>query len=177
MLIRFYLFTDRPCLGSRILIREHFSRIVRAALAEFGDWKAKCREMAVLLVRNMLIYSEEYCTQNTELLLAALRKAIADENLTVSQTAKECCMLIGKHVYPMVWIDYLSDLMYHEFELTHLEVLRRLVNGCPVARTGEFVTRIVALMEFVLQQMNAMDRVVAAEAVGEILNKLIPQIA
>eukprot|EP00484_Ammonia_sp_Unknown_P027417 CAMPEP_0197030588 /NCGR_PEP_ID=MMETSP1384-20130603/9801_1 /TAXON_ID=29189 /ORGANISM="Ammonia sp." /LENGTH=540 /DNA_ID=CAMNT_0042459973 /DNA_START=27 /DNA_END=1646 /DNA_ORIENTATION=+ len=109
-------FKHRPCLGARVLIREHFARIIHAALSEFADWKDECREMAVLLVRNMIIYSEEYCTQNAELLLTSLSRCVGDKNRILATVSRECCSLIGRYIYPMIWMDYLCDMMYHEFE-------------------------------------------------------------
>jgi len=165
-------FTHRPCLGSRILIREHFSRIVHAAISELNDWKEECRKMAILLLRNMLIYSEEYCTQHTELLLSSLRPVMKSEIVEERRTATECCRLIGKFVYPMVWIDYLSEIMYHEFEVHLVEVLRALVVGCPLRRLSEFVLGITRLMEYAMQQMTLRKGCEASIAVEQILKRL-----
>lgn len=162
-------FKHRPCLGSRILFREHFGRVIFTALSELKDWKLNIRVMAVLLVRNLLIYSEEYCTQHTETLLVALRKIIADQNSVISQTAKECSMLIGKFVYPMVWIDYLSDAMFHEFEVNTVEVLHGLIMGCPLRRVHEFGTRTVVLIEYAMHEMNSGD----AEALGNSIREML----
>jgi len=165
-------FKKRPCLGSRILIREHFSRIVHAALSEFNDWKSDCREMAVQLVRNMLIYSEEYCTQNTELLLEALRKLVHDQNEMVAECAKECCTLIGRYVYPMIWIDYISDLLFHESDRSLIEVLKCLVEGCPMRKLKEFVPRLVSLLEHYRKLNGGFNHKNVANSVREILDKL-----
>jgi len=143
-------FQHRPCLGSRVLIREHFGRIIHTVLSEFNDWKDQCREMAILLVRNMIIYSEEYCTQNAELLLSSFHKYINDKNNVLAETAKECCSLIGKYVYSIVWIDYLHDIIYHEFDIEWIMVLQQLVLYCPMKRLSEIAKQIVVLMEYVL---------------------------
>lgn len=166
------ILSDRPCLGSRILIREHFNRIVHAALEELKDWKKQCREMAILLIRNMLIYSEEYCSQNAEVLLLALRRLISDKNAhkgSIAEIAKECVSLIGKFVYPMIWLDCIWDLIQHEPDAHLVEMLRQLIKGSPMRSLRKFVPRIVSIMEFMTLGMTHSERKQANDAVADIL--------
>merc|ERR1712173_289732 len=153
-------FKTRPCLGARMLIREHFARIIDAALSELKDWKNDCREMAILLVRNMIIYSEEYCTQNAETLLHALHSCGNDQNAVLSTVSKQCCSMIGKYVYPIVWIDYLCDVVCNEFDIQWIIVLQYLVMHCPLKRLSEIIKQIVALMEYAMPLIPKTDQTV-----------------
>ena len=166
-------FEDRPCLGSRILIREHFGRIINAAINEFTDWKLECREMAVLLVRNMIIYSEEFCTQNAELLLKSLLPLIADENEIIRNASRECCGLIGRFVYPLIWLDYLSDIVYHEFNDKSIIMLYELMLYCPWKRIFEVKSQVIALLEYALPLIDNENKEVLKQNCVDIVNKVM----
>merc|ERR1712228_46025 len=165
-------FKNRPCLGSRLLIREHFSRIINAALSELKDWKNDCREMAILLVRNMIIYSEEYCTQNAEISLVSLHQCVNDKNVVLSAVSKQCCSLIGKYVYPIVWIDYLCDVMCNEFDIEWIIVLQQLIMYCPLKRLSEITKQIIVLMEFALSSITKSDKMEMSVCFEDILSKV-----
>eukprot|EP01084_Bolivina_argentea_P286130 490800_1 len=165
-------FKYRPCLGSRVLIREHFNRIVHTALAELKNWKNDCKQMAMLLVRNMLIYAEEYCTQNTELMLSSFHDFINNNDIILSTTSKECCCLIGKYVYPNVWIDCVQDLMYHEFDIEWIIVLQQLMSYCPLKRVYEIRRQVVELMEYVFPFIQTSNHMEIRQIVKEILIKI-----
>merc|ERR1712129_489371 len=170
-------FTNRPCLGSRMLIREHFARIINAALSELSDWKNDCREMAILLVRNMIVYSEEYCTQNAETLLDALHRCVDEKNKKISSISRECCSMIGKYVYPCVWIDYLCDVVCNEFDCEWIIVLQYLTRHCPFKRLSEIVKQIVVLMEFMRPLIPKTDKIEMNKAFVEILTKVSKALA
>jgi len=165
-------FKHRPCLGSRTLIREHLGRIIHAVLSELSDWKDRCREMAVLLVRNMLIYAEEYCTHHTELLLSAMHRVISDKNTILAETAQQCCTVIGKHVFPAIWLDFLADTLCHEYDIRWVLVLERLVAGCTMKRLRGFVPRVVELMEFVLPCIDSVDEREYAAQIDSVLQRV-----
>ena len=70
-MLNYHYHLDIDHLGSRILIREHFSRIINVIIDEFlNEWKDEYRIMSIKLIRNMIIYSEEYI-KNTEISLNA----------------------------------------------------------------------------------------------------------
>eukprot|EP00485_Elphidium_margaritaceum_P008131 CAMPEP_0202693640 /NCGR_PEP_ID=MMETSP1385-20130828/7684_1 /ASSEMBLY_ACC=CAM_ASM_000861 /TAXON_ID=933848 /ORGANISM="Elphidium margaritaceum" /LENGTH=607 /DNA_ID=CAMNT_0049349337 /DNA_START=31 /DNA_END=1851 /DNA_ORIENTATION=+ len=141
-------FRHRPCLGARVLIREHFARVVHAAIAELSDWKHECRAMALLLLRNMMVYAEEHCTQHTELLLTALHAFICDDtNQALAHIAQQCCALIASNVYPLIWVHFLADIAQHEYDEHWLTMLCLLISHCPPKRLHLVSAHIINLME------------------------------
>ena len=95
----------------------------------------------------MIIYSEEFCTQNAELLVKSLLPLIADENKIIRNTWRECCGLIGRFVYPLIWLDYLSDIVYHEFNEKSIIMSYELMLYCPLKRMFESKPQVIALLE------------------------------
>ena len=137
-------FTERPCAGSRTLIREHFSRVYHAILAEMRDREAaEQRRMAVGLLRNCLLFAEGHCTKVVEEVVRAVGEMVGiemevnggDEESTSICLAMECCYLIGRFVYPSVWIEVVSEVVAGEMGRKAMDpavwmgIVRHLVRG------------------------------------------------
>ena len=151
-------FKQRPCLGIRILIREHFGMIISNIIDEYTkDWKNECREMSIKLIKNMMIYSEEYITKHTEILLNAFYKTILnkdinnDDNKILLSDSLECISLIGKFVHPQIFIDYLSDIIHHDFNYKIIIMFYCLLIQCPQSQLISSINRqIIVLMKYSL---------------------------
>ena len=73
-------FKNRPCYGARVLLREHFGRIHHAIINELSDWKTNNRIMALKLLKNLLVYSEEYATKPCEKIIIGLHMSMQSVN-------------------------------------------------------------------------------------------------
>lgn len=55
-------FVERPCLGSRILVRSYVRRYLHALYKEINDWIEENRERASNLLLSCILYTEDFMT-------------------------------------------------------------------------------------------------------------------
>ncbi|ETO34811.1 hypothetical protein RFI_02275 [Reticulomyxa filosa] len=125
-------FKHRPCYGSRILITEHFCRIFHAILQELTDWKSDCRYLSLSLLRNCLIYTEEHITPKVPEILNALYNIMSNPEFNdMIEMSKECCNIIGKFVYPFIWIDFFKQIII--IHQSNYQVLFNMLYSCIIS--------------------------------------------
>eukprot|EP00002_Diphylleia_rotans_P030051 TRINITY_DN6159_c0_g1_i1.p1 TRINITY_DN6159_c0_g1~~TRINITY_DN6159_c0_g1_i1.p1 ORF type:complete len:852 (+),score=132.86 TRINITY_DN6159_c0_g1_i1:162-2717(+) len=93
-------FSDRPTLGSRLLVRHRLGQIINSTLPDLADWTVNARVRSASMLRNLMIYAEEYVTQHLEAVLMALYKSCRDSESLVVQKSMNCLEVIGLYVSP-----------------------------------------------------------------------------
>mmetsp|Transcript_41037 Transcript_41037/g.80500 ORF Transcript_41037/g.80500 Transcript_41037/m.80500 type:complete len:949 (-) Transcript_41037:49-2895(-) len=87
--------TERPSLGTRLVLRKFIPRYLPAILAELSDWKEAPQENAICLLRTLLVLGEEYITSSIQDMLPAFENICTRD--TIAPEAIDCMMLLGRY--------------------------------------------------------------------------------
>ena len=143
---------------------EHFGRVHTAIINELTDWKTKSRVKGVLLLRNLLVYCEEYCTKQTEQILLAIHTSMSSvndwENLQskvyqqkerqiIVEACCHCCQSIGRFVYPQIWIDAIKPVAINAMTLDSewILILCICVLNAASVRLSEFASTLQSIID------------------------------
>ncbi|KAG1676016.1 Dynein assembly factor 5, axonemal [Nymphon striatum] len=93
----------RPRLGSRILIQQNFSKIIKAVINDLKDWIIETRIKSAILLWTLILHEEDQIAQHLNQILPAIYKASSDREQEVVNWVGKCGKLIGCFIKPSIW--------------------------------------------------------------------------
>jgi hypothetical protein len=92
-------FVKRPRLGSRLYFRQYIRRYLNAIFHELGDWISTARLYSSNLLLSLIIFTEDYITQNLDKFLVCMYKALVINNSAeILKNLELSVMLVGRFV-------------------------------------------------------------------------------
>ncbi|WIA41829.1 hypothetical protein OEZ86_009159 [Tetradesmus obliquus] len=88
-------FSQRPRIGSRLVISNNFSVALHALCAELSSWQSGPRAMSASLLRVNLVLTESAAERHLQVLLPALCASVRDED--AGPAVADCAALLGCH--------------------------------------------------------------------------------
>ncbi|XP_023244621.1 dynein assembly factor 5, axonemal-like [Centruroides sculpturatus] len=98
---------QRPTVGCRLLVHQHFCNILPAVINDLGDWVETVRVKAAKLLYLLLLHMEENATMYLERILTKMAEISKDENKEVIKMISQSAELLGYFVKPNDWIKIL----------------------------------------------------------------------
>ncbi|TPX57998.1 hypothetical protein SpCBS45565_g08096 [Spizellomyces sp. 'palustris'] len=132
--------SDRPRVGCRHVVRDNTQKIVAKTLEGLADWNADVRAKSAQVLATFITYAEDMITGYAGIILPALYRVLAGDEVTVCKQAIGVAELLGRHVDTDVYLDIILPAIRTggggstQFRLGCLRALAGLVRGTPMSR-------------------------------------------
>ncbi|KAJ8603515.1 hypothetical protein CTAYLR_005136 [Chrysophaeum taylorii] len=113
-------FERRPSLGARLIVRAFAYRIIQPTLDELANWRSDARRQSALLLRVIVVYTEDHLTQDLYKIVVSLCRAlrvIRREAYEHRDLVLDCCRTLGRYVVPESVLQFLTPRIQGDIEL------------------------------------------------------------
>nr|CAD7588228.1 unnamed protein product [Timema genevievae] len=119
----------RPNLGCRTLVQRNAGKIIPALANELGDWQVDVRLKASQLLCQLVLNAETHLTHHLEKLLAAMYRAVQDDDARVVENVEKAAKYLAHFVPPSVTLSLVLPAMEDGVTHGHLKVLAGILWG------------------------------------------------
>lgn len=98
-------FVKRPRLGARLYFRQYIRRYLKAIFVEIADWISTSREYSANLLLALVIFTEDFITQNLDTFLSSMYRALTlTQKEEVRWSLEMTVKLVGRFVDPASYL-------------------------------------------------------------------------